>query len=78
MKDFSGFPRGSFRGNGSFFHEHDGNFVAHWIDAPAGLAFQSIVVGSGFHRGFAGRANEDVEQIFRDGHDRLREVESTL
>jgi hypothetical protein len=78
IKDFSGFPLGSFRGDGGLFDEHDGNFIAHWIDPAAGLAFQTVIVGSGLHRSLAEWANENVQKVLRDGHAGLRDVESSL
>ena len=66
--------RGSFRGDGGFFREHYGDVVADGIDAAAGgrLAFEAGVVRRELDRRFAHRANEDVEQFLRNGHDVLR------
>jgi hypothetical protein len=61
MKGFPVTQCGLFRSDGGFFHEHDGNFVAYWIDAAARLTLQATVVGNGSNRRFARRANEDVE-----------------
>ena len=56
-----------------FFQKHHGNFIAHRIDSAAGDALQARFVAQQFHACFANGANQNVESIFRNRHDRLRQ-----
>src|SRR5207302_858855 len=49
-----------------FFGKHHGNLVANRINAPAGNAFQSGLIGKELHLGFTHRANEDIERVLGD------------
>src|ERR1700693_2854477 len=51
-----------------FVEQHDGDVVADRIDAAAGGALQSLLVGRRFDRRLALRANQNIEQFFRDCH----------
>src|SRR6476661_8076404 len=69
--------RWSLRSDSGLFHQHDGYFVANGVHAAAGggLAFQGRLVRSGFDRGFAGWADKDGEQVGRNRHGWLPELE---
>src|ERR1700720_439308 len=55
-------------GDGGLFRQHDRNIVANGINAAASLAFQTGLVGRQLNRGLAYWADEDIEQVLRNGH----------
>ena len=59
---------GLFAGDGSFFGKHDGDIIAHRIDAVANRAFESALIGERLNAFFANWADEHLEQILRQGH----------
>jgi hypothetical protein len=52
--------------DGGFVDEHDGNVVFNPVDAVAIRAFEGFGILAMFEGLFAGRTDQDVEQIFGD------------
>ena len=59
---------GLFVGDGSFFEEHDGDIVAHGVDAAANRACKPALIGEGLNVFFADRTDEDFEFLLRECH----------
>src|SRR5262249_57526862 len=62
---------GSFCFDARSVREHHRDVVANRIDAPACGAFQALAVGGEPDGRLAERADENVQKLFADGHERL-------
>jgi hypothetical protein len=51
-----------------FVNEHNRNIVANWIDALALDTFQTAAVGLQLNFRAAGGANQNLKQLFTNGH----------
>src|SRR5580658_5124843 len=58
----------SFVGNAGFVHEHHGDIFANRVNAAAGGALEAVLIGGEFHRRLIERANQNIEQFLRNGH----------
>jgi len=57
-----------FAGDRSFLNEHDGDIVAHRIDAAADWTLEPALIGEWLHMFYANRADEHLEQILGQSH----------
>ncbi len=55
--------------NCGFIHQHDGDIVFYGVDAMTLPAFQALGIFAIVERLFAGRANQNFQQVFSD-HDK--------
>src|SRR5580658_1049717 len=59
----------SFGFNAGFINQHHRNIFANRIDAMARRALQATLVAGQLHRRFILRANQNIEQFLRNGHE---------
>src|SRR5207302_763602 len=70
-KEKSGGSNALVCGDGGLFQQHDRDIVANRINATASLAFQALAIGGQLYRGLALRADQNIEQVLRYGHQPL-------